>query len=135
MDYNSLTIFGVIKKRLDWLTQRQEVLAQNIANSNTPGYVPKDLSKFKFHELLRRERMQLNVNVENPNHLEGERKRLRDWDSEKTSRPYETQPDGNSVILEEQMGKINETTVAHNLTTQLYKKQLNLFKIALDSGH
>ena len=30
MEFNKLTLFGVVKNRLSWLTQRQEVLAQRI---------------------------------------------------------------------------------------------------------
>lgn len=134
MDFKSLTLFGVVKKRLDWLTQRQEVLAQNIANSDTPGYKPNDLTKFEFKDILRRERMQLNVDMSNPEHLGGQRKRLRDWASEEERRPYETEPAGNAVILEEQMSKINESSIAHNLTTEIYKKQIRMFRIAIGKG-
>ncbi len=42
----------------------------------------------------------------------------------------EVAPAGNAVDLEEQMAKVNETAIAHNLTTQLYRKYLNLVRIA-----
>ena len=46
-------------------------------------------------------------------------------------RPFETAPNGNSVIVEEQMAKINGSQINHKLTTNLYKKHLNMFRIAL----
>ena len=49
-------------------------------------------------------------------------------------RPYETSPDGNQVVLEEQMIKMNETTTNHNLITQIYKKQLAMFKSVTRTG-
>lgn len=134
MDFSQIPLFGVVKKKFAWLTQRQEVLAENVANSDTPGYVPKDLKKFEFHELIRREEMQLNMEADRADHLPGRRRRLRDWDSKEERRPYETLPAGNSVILDEQMGKLNESKVSHHLTTELYKKHLRMFRIAIGKG-
>ncbi len=131
MDLSKLALFGVVKKRLSWLTQRQEVLSQNIANSDTPGYRPKDLKTFQFEELIRREQAQLNMNMTRGDHLGGRRKRIRDFASEQTRRPYETAPAGNAVVLEEQMGKLNETSIGHQLTTELYRKHMSMIRIAI----
>ncbi|MEX2451016.1 MAG: flagellar basal body rod protein FlgB [Rhodospirillales bacterium] len=131
MDLSKITLFALSKKRMDWLNQRQEVLSQNIANADSPGYRPQDLKKFKFKELIRRESMQLNMNVENPNHLGGRRKRIKDFAAEKERKPYETMPAGNAVVIEEQMHKVSETSTKHKITTELYKKHLGMFRTAL----
>ena len=110
MDLSQITLFALSKKRMDWLNQRQEVLSQNIANADTPGFRAKDLKKFKFKELIRRESMQLNMDVKNSNHLGGRRKRIKDFASEKSRKPYETMPGGNAVVIEEQMHKVGETS-------------------------
>ena len=129
-----LTLFAAVKKRLNWLAQRQEVLAQNISNADTPGYRAKDLKPYSFREVLRREKAQLNmVTTPGEAHLGGQRKRLRDFLVADERKPYETEPNGNSVILEEQMGKVSETTEAHRLTTELYKKHMNMLRIAVSS--
>ncbi|MCP5366020.1 MAG: flagellar basal body rod protein FlgB [Hyphomicrobiales bacterium] len=134
MDLNKLTLFGMVKKRLAWLAQRQEVVAQNIANADSPGYRPKDLRAFQFRELVRREGAELNMAVSQPGHQGGRRKRIRDFAEETERRPFETAPAGNAVILEEQMGKLNETGAAHKLTSELYKKHLNMIRIAIGKG-
>jgi len=131
MAFDDLTVFSAVRKRLDWLTQRQEVLAQNIANSDTPKYRASDLKPYSFKEMIRSESMQLNLTVSEESHLPGRRKRIRDFSEVTTRHPFETSPDGNSVIIEEQMGKINETQLSHKLTTNIYKKHLSLFKLAL----
>jgi len=131
MAFDDLAIFSAVRKRLGWLTQRQEILAQNIANSDTPKYRASDLKPYSFKELIRSEGMQLNMTVSEESHLPGRRKRIRDFSEVTTRRPYETSPDGNSVIIEEQMGKINETQLSHKLTTNIYKKHLSMFKLAL----
>ena len=128
-----LTLFQAVKKRLNWLGQRQEVLAQNISNADTPGYKAKDLKPYQFREILRRESAQLNMVTTGPGQLGGRRKRIRDFMSEEESQPFETKPNGNSVILEEQMGKVSETQTQHRLTTELYRKHLAMLRMASSS--
>ncbi len=53
MELGKISLFGVIRKRLAWLGQRQEVVAQNIANADTPNYQARILKPFKFREMVR----------------------------------------------------------------------------------
>lgn len=131
MDFSKLTLFSIVKNRLNWLSQRQEVLAQNIANSDTPKYRPKDLKTYNFGDLVRRENMQLTLKTSSPNHLQGIRRRIVDYSSEVERRPFETSPNGNAVVLEEQMAKVSETQIDYRFTTQIYKKQLAMIKLAI----
>ena len=131
MDFDKLTLFGMVKNRLNWLSQRQEVLAQNIANSDTPKYRPSDLKAYDFGDLVRRENMQLTLKTTNRNHLPGIRRRIVDYSSETERRPYETSPNGNAVVLEEQMAKVSETQINYQFTTKLYRKHLAMIKLAL----
>ena len=131
MEFNQLPLFSVIKKRFAWLTQRQEILSQNIANADSPGYRASDLKPFDFKEIMRREPMQLNMDATRGDHLGGRRRRLRDFSEERAPRPYETSPAGNAVILEEQMMKLNESSVKHSLATKLYQKHLGLLRTAI----
>jgi flagellar basal-body rod protein FlgB len=131
MDFATLPLFQAVKKRLGWLGQRQEVLSQNIANADTPGYRARDLKTYDFREIVRRETQQINMTVTNPNQMSGQRKRLRDFTEAESKVPYETRPDGNSVVLEEQVMKIGEAGLKHQLTTELYRKHMSLFRLAL----
>ncbi|MHA1152522.1 MAG: flagellar basal body protein, partial [Alphaproteobacteria bacterium] len=38
---------------MEWLSQRQKVLADNIANADTPNYQPRDLNPSEFQRILR----------------------------------------------------------------------------------
>jgi len=131
MEIGKLTLFSMVKNRLSWLSQRQEVLAQNIANSDTPRYKPSDLKPYNFQELVRKQTGQLNLDASGPNHIAGKRRRIRDFSTEVERRPFETAPNGNAVILEEQMAKLNETQMSHSLMTQLYKKHLSMIRMAI----
>ncbi|RYG11762.1 MAG: flagellar biosynthesis protein FlgB, partial [Caulobacteraceae bacterium] len=44
MGFTDLPLLGQIKGRLSWLDERQRVIAQNVANADTPGYVGRDLN-------------------------------------------------------------------------------------------
>lgn len=131
MEIGKLTLFSMVKNRLTWLGQRQEVLAQNIANSDTPRYKPSDLKAYNFKELVRNQSVQLNLNASDPSHIQGSRRRIRDFSTQEERRPFETSPNGNAVVLEEQMAKLNETQISHSLTTQLYKKHLDMIRMAI----
>ena len=48
---------------------------------------------------------------------------------------YETKPDGNGVVLEEQMVKSAQNTMDYNLMTTLYEKNVGLIRTAIDPGH
>ncbi len=131
MELGNLTIFSAIKKRMQWTGQRQEVLAQNIANADTPKFRARDLKPFEFKEIVRRETMQINMTTSGPNHLTGQQKTIRNFSEEESRSTYETSPGGNSVVLEEQMTKMNETAISHRFTNEIYSKQLAMFRIAL----
>jgi len=131
MEIGKLTLFSIVKNRLNWLGQRQEVIAQNIANSDTPRYKPSDLKAYNFEELVRNKTAQLNLDASGPNHIQGNRRRIRDYAAQVERNPFETAPNGNAVILEEQMAKLNETQMSHSLTTELYKKHLNMIRMAI----
>ena len=48
MDLNNLSIFSMAKTEMAYLTERQKVLATNIANANTPHYLPQDVEEPSF---------------------------------------------------------------------------------------
>lgn len=54
MDLRNLTLFDMTKTKMDWLAQRQKILAQNIANANTPNYKARDLRELDFNREIER---------------------------------------------------------------------------------
>lgn len=128
MDFGGTPLLSEFKSRLAWLGQRQQVLAQNIANADTPGFRPRDIEPFR--DLLGREARPLALGVTSPRHLATADRRAGPFAERATRQGYETAPAGNGVVLEEQVAKVNETNIAHRLTTQLYKKYLGMVRIA-----
>jgi flagellar basal-body rod protein FlgB len=132
MDFEEIPVLSTAKRRLDWLTRRQEVLAHNVANADTPGYRPKDLPALTFRSLVRPV-PPVGLAATQPNHLAGTRPPDTGPAARDDRRTFETAPAGNAVVLEEQMAKVNETRLAHSLTTQIYRKQLGMLRTAVGS--
>lgn len=130
MDLSQLGLFRLMAGKMDYLTQRQSVLAQNVANADTPDYRPNDLKPFDFRTALA-ETTTLSPRLTHTSHLSGT---LRDQGPAKVEpvrRPYETKPDGNAVVLEEQMVKVADTAMDYETMLNLYRKNVGLIRTAL----
>src|SRR5205085_1062488 len=46
MPLDDIPLFGMLRSRLGYLSERQRLIAQNVANADTPGYRPQDLRPF-----------------------------------------------------------------------------------------
>ncbi|RCK48307.1 flagellar basal-body rod protein FlgB [Thalassospira profundimaris] len=130
MDIGKLSMFANMKEKMDWLNQRQQVIAQNIANSDTPGYRPEDLKAFNPSRIGNDRQFILAMAKTEPGHSAGLRK-PEDFKAEEVRKNYEVSPDKNAVILEEQLVKMNENRVDYQTMTRLYAKQSEMMKTAI----
>jgi flagellar basal-body rod protein FlgB len=129
MDWSTTSPFGVLKEHLAWLGQRQQILARNIANADTPGYAPRDLEPVRFGDMVHRSMPPVQVAKTVSGHLGGSRRPTEFVEREQRDATDVT-PAGNAVDLEQEMAKMNETAASHKLTTQLYRKYLGLVRMA-----
>ena len=125
MDPRHIGLFDLAERRLAWADRRQAVLAENIANANTPGYKPHDLRSFAA--TLDNTNVVAPVRTQ-PNHLAGTAAMA---PNEVVDRPHAQSPDGNAIALDEQLVKVAETDTAHALVTTIYRKYLGMFSMAL----
>ena len=133
MDLFQLKLFQRMSERMGWLGARQEVLAQNIANADTPHFVPHDMKALKFVDHLNQVAPITQART-NAMHLGGTSPQGASVDEQKTKKQYETAPVGNAVVLEEQMVKLADAQSNYQLMTNLYRKHVDLFKMALSRG-
>ena len=133
MDIGKLTVFRMMTDKMKWLEHRQRVLAQNIANADTPGYIPEDLKPLDYtdKQSAASTSFRLQLATTNSNHIAGHIQKTELGKEREVKNNYETSPTGNAVVLEEQMIKVSDTADAHRLMTNLYRKQLGMFRIAL----
>ncbi|ACI98320.1 flagellar basal body rod protein FlgB [Rhodospirillum centenum] len=133
MDLNKIGLFKLISEKMAWHSQRQGVLAQNVANSDTPDYKPQDLVAFDFRKELR-ESGRMEIAQTNPMHMAGTLPRDRPFKDGRQRATYETAPDGNAVVLEEQMTKLGQNAIEFQGVTNIYRKQIAMLKTALGRG-
>ena len=121
-----MNLFDLADQRLNWLDQRQTLLAQNIANVSTPGWTPRDLPPFAAGLAAATNASVLTRTA--PGHLVGTQD---DALAEMQPRPSVRAPDGNGVVLDDQLTKIADSETAQQLVTGIYKKYLGMFSMAL----
>ena len=132
MDLAGLKLFKMAMTRMDWAAQRQKVLSQNIANADTPDYRPKDVKELNFKDVLRRsEPPPVNVARTNVGHLKGTFPAQDTFRARGQAKTFEESPDGNQVVIEEQMQKVGDTRGAYNTEVTPMSAHMKMLSIAL----
>ncbi len=135
MDLANLKLFKMAMTRMDWASQRQKVLAQNVSNADSPHYQPKDVKALDFKQLLKGElAARVPVSRTNINHLKGtipEQDHFRSVGERKT---FEEAPDGNQVVIEEQMQKVGDTRSAYDTAVTIMQANLKMLSMVVKGG-
>jgi flagellar basal-body rod protein FlgB len=130
MDFSKLQLFSMMKQRMAYGSERQAVLAQNIANADTPGYKARDLKPLDFKALANGEMNKLPLAVTQPGHIAfaGPNSRYAAGEQKTT---FETAPTGNNVVIEEQMMQMQNNNIDYQTTTSLYQRMVAMFNTSL----
>jgi len=136
MDILNAGIFDLAEQRLGWLDRRQQVLAQNVANADTPNYTPNDLPDFAT--TLRNASMVAagTMTQDAVGHMAGTVAASVEAGARPGSRtqPRNRAPDGNGVALDDELTKVADVQNMQSLTSGLYTKYMGLFRLALGRG-
>lgn len=135
MTTQNIALFKGITAKMGFLNERQRVISQNMANSDTPGYRPHDLKEVDFGRVLQRATGENRVRTETTNamHMPSPNE-IDDPKNRKQKVMYEIAPVGNSVSVEEQMVKATQTRMDYDLMTSLYQKNVGMIRTAIGSG-
>ncbi len=127
-----------IGRAMKHLSERQRVIAQNIANSETPAFKARDVTAPNFSSLLPQDTGKPSVarpriTLTSGMTALGAKQPLAgnivlDTDT------AETKPDGNNVALEDQLLKMGQIQADFATMTSLYRKQMGLLKSAIGRG-
>ncbi|MBY0408042.1 MAG: flagellar basal body rod protein FlgB [Rickettsiales bacterium] len=127
-----------MKTKLQFLSERQGVLARNIANADTPGYKAQDLKAPDFAKLLKsaparvsgQSAQNLPMAVTHAGHMAP---MTAATNMEMIDRPMtdELNPNGNNVVIEEEMSKVASNQGEYTTAMNLYAKTVAMFKTAI----
>ena len=133
MNLSTLNVFRVATVKMGWLSERQGVLAQNIANADTPDYRAKDLKAPSFSETMNNGNHNVKMVQTSKGHMIGPGNTMNSrLIKERNKDVYEVSPNDNAVIMEEQLIKISESSMNFKLASSIYSKNLSMFKMALN---
>ena len=131
MSINDLPVLSALRTKMQWHQERQRVLAENISNSDTPNFKPRDLVEPKFNSsrasggpmgslaMMRTSAAHLAPSG-GPSGF-----------AQNTKAGYETRPAGNAVNLEDEMLKVSANQMDYAAATSLYSRSLGLLKTAI----
>jgi flagellar basal-body rod protein FlgB len=129
---HDISALAALRTRMQWHQERQRVLAENIANSDTPNFKPRDLVEPKFDAqggnassgatlAMMSTTSGLNIAGSGP---------ASNFDQNRHA-GFQTRPAGNAVNLEDQMLKVSANQMDYAAATSLYSRSLRLLKMAV----
>jgi flagellar basal-body rod protein FlgB len=132
MNLPDMPLLSLLRERMSWLHQRQDVLSQNVANADTPGYVARDLKPQAFGDMLSGQTGRASaLAATDPRHISMSSLSGSHFDD--MAVPDQANPNGNAVSLEQEMIKVSDTQAQFQAAANLYAKAMTMMKTAI--GH
>jgi len=134
MAISDLPVLSALRTKMQWHQARQRVLSENVANSDTPKFRPRDLVEPKFDASGVRTGSTgtLAMAVTSAGHI-APSDGGQGYDVNGRV-GFQTRPAGNAVSLEEEMMKVSANQMDYAAVTSLYSKSLHLLKTAIGKG-
>jgi flagellar basal-body rod protein FlgB len=135
MAFEISSSFNILEKSLEYRKIRQDLIASNIANADTPYYKSRDI-RFEeaLKEELKKDTKKLELAITNPKHL-----KPKEFDDEK--KPiiffrdgHLTRNDGNDVDIDIETTEMAKNSIAYNATVAALRKNIEIFKAVIDSS-
>src|SRR5690349_12230764 len=123
MDLAQIPLFSMLRGRMGYLSERQKVIAENVANNDTAKFVPNDLKPFSFDAKMQAQKLaQAGVGgastmaATQAGHMMPKNERKAPGGPFKTvkSPDSEITMNGNAVVLEDEMIKMTEARMNYD---------------------
>jgi flagellar basal-body rod protein FlgB len=135
MSINDIPVLSALRTKMQWHQERQRVLSENVANSDTPNFKPRDLVEPKFDSsgASAGSMGALTMMRTSASHIAPSGGGEQSFDQNRKA-GFETRPTGNAVSLEDEMLKAAANQGEYAAVTALYSKSLSLLKTAIGKG-
>jgi flagellar basal-body rod protein FlgB len=134
MPINDLPVLSALRTKMQWHQERQRVLAENISNSDTPNFKPRDLVEPKFRPdgvSAGGSMGTLAMMRTSASHISAAGGGGESFSHDGGKSGFHTRPAGNAVHLEDQMLKVSANQMDYAAATSLYSRSLGLLKTAI----
>jgi flagellar basal-body rod protein FlgB len=131
MPISNIPIFSMLRTRMQWHQERQRILAENVANADTPKFQPRDLAPPKLDPARPGPAIaSLALARTGPGHIASPGATSTAFQLDRRG-GFEIRPTGNAVSLEDEMLKVANNQMDFQAATALYTRGLGLIKSAL----
>ena len=131
MSINDLPMLSALRSKMQWHQERQRVLSENVSNSDTPNFKPRDLVDLKLDRSGASSATMGSLAMMRTSASHIVPASGGDSFGQHRTGGFNTRPAGNSVNLEDQMLKVSANQMDYAAATSLYSRSLGLLKTAI----
>ena len=131
MAINDLPMLSALRTKMQWHQERQRVLSENVSNSDTPNFRPRDLAEPKFDKNGASAAAMGSLAMMRTSTSHIAPAGGGDTFTAQGKGGFQTRPAGNAVNLEDQMMKVAANQMDYAAATSLYSRSLGLLKTAI----
>jgi flagellar basal-body rod protein FlgB len=134
MPISDIPIFSMLRTKMQWHQERQSILAENVANADTPKFQPRDLKPLDFGTDTPGAAPgtggagALKLAATDPSHIAGLGGQTT---FEARRHKNDVRPAGNAMNLEEGMMKVAQNQMDYQAATSLYSRSMGLIRTAI----
>jgi len=128
--FDRIEILALARSLSAYSGARQAVVAENVANADTPGYRARDLPDFA--EAYRASQTGQDLRMTRPGHIGPTGAAL--LDASPVIQPGEASPNGNTVSIETELVRAADVSSKHNMALTVYSSSLDIMRAVIGRG-
>jgi flagellar basal-body rod protein FlgB len=131
MGLMNMPMFSALTDKMRWHQARQGLLAENVANAETPSYRGRDFRQYDFGDRSSGfSSATVTTSATQPTHFSVSSGDGSGFNAQGMAN-FEITPEGNGVSLEDEMMKVTTNMMDYQAVTGLYTKSIKILKTAL----
>lgn len=125
MDFNEIKTMKVLADKIGYHAKKQQIHAENFANSTTPGYTRKDVTSPDFAAMLGKATNNVTIKTTDPKHIS----------SASANGDYQVVSSDIKVKMDMEALQMTQNSGEYSKATSAYKKMMILFKEAIGNSN
>lgn len=131
MSLMNMPVFSALTDKMRWHQTRQGLLAENVANAETPGFRGRDLAQYDFAASAGAfSSASVTTSATQPMHFSVSSAEGSAFGAQRMAN-FEVTPEGNGITLEDEMMKVSTNLMDYQAVTSLYQKSIKILRTAM----